>query len=56
MALASAKLYGACRPFPSDSDDQLAELSQWQLSFTFLAALMIKVRRLRPLSRQLAIQ
>ena len=29
--------------FPKDTDNMLGELAQWQLSFTFLAALLIRL-------------
>ena len=41
--MGSQRLYSGFKQFPDSSDDRLAELAQWQLVFTFLAALMIKV-------------
>ena len=43
MSMASQRLYIGCKQFPDPSDNRLGELAQWQLVFTFLAALMIKV-------------
>ena len=43
VSMASQRLYIGCKQFPDPSDNRLGELAQWQLVFTFLAALMIKV-------------
>ena len=41
--MGSQRLYSGFQVFPDPSDDRLAELAQWQLVFTFLAAYSIKV-------------
>jgi hypothetical protein len=43
MALASLRLYVGLRQYPNATDNKLAEIAQWQLIFTFLAALLIKI-------------
>ena len=43
MALASARMYTACKQFPTASDNQLGEIAQVQLIFSFLYALLLKL-------------
>jgi hypothetical protein len=43
ICVCSMKIYAAYKPFVSDRVDKLAELAQFQLFFTMLAALCIKV-------------
>jgi hypothetical protein len=43
LCLGAMRVYAGYKPFVKDSNDLLAETTQWQLFFTMFAALAIKV-------------
>ena len=43
MAMVSARIYIGCKQFPRHTDNQLGEIAQVQLVFSFLYALLLKL-------------
>ena len=43
MSMSAMRVYSGCKPFLDDFTDRFSEVSQWQLFFTLLGALVIKV-------------
>ena len=44
MSMSAMRVYSGCKPFLDDFTDRFSEVSQWQLFFTLLGALAIKVK------------
>ena len=43
MCIISMRVYSGCKPFIEKSHDRFSEVSQWQLLFTMLGALAMKI-------------
>ena len=43
VSLLTIKMYADCEPFISDSDDMLAEMLQWLVSFNLLGVLLVSI-------------
>jgi hypothetical protein len=43
MSMSAMRVYSGCKPFVDDFTDHFSEVSQWQLFFTLLGALAMKV-------------
>ncbi|GMI02740.1 hypothetical protein TrST_g12665, partial [Triparma strigata] len=43
LCLASMRVFAGCKPFIKERVDQFSEMSQWQIFFVMLAALLLRV-------------